>query len=38
LTEFLWVTLAGFAAGVLFDAYFRRRDRWLRSALERVVR
>jgi len=38
MTEFLWVTLAGFAAGVLFDAYFRRRDRWLRSALERVVR
>jgi hypothetical protein len=37
MTEFLWVTLAGFAAGVLFDAYFRRRDQWLRDALERVV-
>ncbi|MFB6270250.1 MAG: hypothetical protein ABEH83_09920 [Halobacterium sp.] len=38
MTEFLWVTLAGFAAGVVFDAYFRRRDRWLRAALGRVVR
>jgi hypothetical protein len=37
MTEFVWVTLAGFAAGVLFDAYFRRRDRWLRRALARVV-
>ncbi|MCG1004340.1 MULTISPECIES: hypothetical protein [Halobacterium] len=37
MTEFVWVTLAGFAAGVLFDAYFRRRDRWLRRALSRVV-
>ncbi len=37
MTEFVWVTLAGFAAGVLFDAYFRRRDQWLRRALSRVV-
>jgi hypothetical protein len=37
MMEFVWVTLAGFAAGVLFDAYFRRRDRWLRRALSRVV-
>jgi hypothetical protein len=37
MTEFVWVTLAGFAAGVVFDAYFRRRDRWLRSALSQVV-
>jgi len=36
--EFLWVTLAGFAAGLLFDAYFRRRDRQLRRAIGRVVR
>lgn len=35
--EFVWVTLAGFAAGVVFDAYFRRRDRWLRRALGRVI-
>jgi len=38
MTEFLWMTLAGFAAGVVFDAYFRRRDRWLRRAFDRVVR
>ncbi len=37
MMEFVWVTLAGFAAGILFDAYFRRRDRWLRRALSRVV-
>ena len=37
MTEFVWVTLAGFAAGVIFDAYFRRRDRWLRHALGWVV-
>jgi len=36
--EFLWVMLAGFAAGVLFDAYFRRRDRQLRRAIGRAVR
>jgi len=38
MTEFLWMTLAGFAAGVVFDAYFRRRDRWLRRAFDWVVR
>lgn len=38
MVEFLWVTLAGLAAGVLFDAYFRRRDRQLRRALGRMVR
>lgn len=38
MMEFVWVTLAGFAAGILFDVYFRRRDSWLRSALARVIR
>ncbi|SEW17457.1 hypothetical protein [Halobacterium jilantaiense] len=38
MVEFLWMTLAGFAAGLVFDAYFRRRDRWLRRAFNRVVR
>ncbi len=37
MTEWLSVTVAGLAAGVLFDAYFRRRDRQLRRALRRVV-
>ena len=36
--EFLWVTLAGLAAGVLFDAYFRGRGRQLRRRLRTVVR
>ena len=36
--EFLWVTLAGLAAGVLFDAYFRGRGRQLRRRLRAVVR
>ncbi|WP_222918593.1 hypothetical protein [Natrinema sp. SYSU A 869] len=38
MAEWLSVTVAGLAAGVLFDAYFRRRDRRLRRALRRVVR
>ncbi|WP_226479504.1 hypothetical protein [Natrinema amylolyticum] len=38
MAEWLSVTVAGLAAGVLFDAYFRRRDRQLRRALRRVVR
>lgn len=38
MTEWLWVSLAGIVAGVLFDAYFRRRDRQLRRALGRVLR
>ncbi|MFB6302533.1 MAG: hypothetical protein ABEH78_06700 [Haloferacaceae archaeon] len=37
MTEWLWVTLAGLAAGVLFDVYFRRRDSQLRRAIRRVV-
>jgi len=36
--EFIWVTLAGLAAGVLFDAYFRGRGRQLRRRLRAVVR
>ncbi|QCS42464.1 hypothetical protein [Natrinema versiforme] len=38
MAEWLSVTVAGLAAGVLFDAYFRRRDRQLRRALRRAVR
>lgn len=37
MEEFVWVTLGGIAAGILFDAYFRRRDRTLRRALGRLV-
>lgn len=37
MIEFGYVTLAGLVAGVLFDAYFRRRDRQLRRAIGRVV-
>lgn len=37
MVEFLWVTLAGFAAGVIFDVYYRRRDRQLRRRLRAVV-
>lgn len=37
MTEWLYVTLAGLAAGVLFDAYFRRRGLRLRRAIWRVV-
>jgi len=36
--EFMWVTLAGLVAGVLFDAYFRGRGRQLRRRLGQVVR
>jgi len=36
--EFIWVTLAGLVAGVLFDAYFRGRGRQLRRRLGQVVR
>jgi len=36
--EFVWVTLAGLAAGVLFDTYFRGRGRQLRRRLRAVVR
>jgi len=38
MIEWIYVTLAGLAAGVLFDAYFRRRGARLRSAIWRVVR
>ncbi|SDK68540.1 hypothetical protein [Natronorubrum texcoconense] len=36
--EFVWVTLAGVVAGILFDAYFKRRGRYLRRRLRQVVR
>ncbi|MEF8800540.1 MAG: hypothetical protein V5A38_11160 [Halolamina sp.] len=38
MMEWLWVTLAGVVAGLLFEAYFRRRDRQLRRLLSRVIR
>lgn len=38
MMEWLYVTVAGLVAGILFDAYFRRRDRHLRRAIRRVVR
>ncbi|WP_115863591.1 hypothetical protein [Halorussus litoreus] len=37
MVEFAWVTVGGFAAGVLFDAYFRRLDRWLWRLIRRRV-
>lgn len=38
MTEFVWVTVAGLVAGVLFDAYFKRRGRKLGRRLHRVIR
>ncbi|MFB6311351.1 MAG: hypothetical protein ABEH64_09255 [Salinirussus sp.] len=38
MLEWTRVTLAGVAAGVLFDGYFRRRDRVLWRLLRRVIR
>ena len=38
MIEWIYVTLAGIAAGLLFEAYFRRRGRRLRRAIWRVVR
>ena len=38
MIEWLYVTLAGIAAGVLFDGYFRRRDRRLWRAIRWTVR
>lgn len=38
MREFLRVTLAGAAAGVLFDTYFRWRDRRLWQAIRQVMR
>lgn len=37
MTEWVYVALAGLAAGVIFDAYFRRRDRQLLGALRGVL-
>ncbi|NHN48115.1 hypothetical protein G9464_10955 [Halostella sp. JP-L12] len=37
MTEWLWVTAAGFAAGLLFDVYFTRRDRELWAAVGEVI-
>lgn len=37
MTEWMYVTLAGLSAGVLFDSYFRHRGRQLRQAIRRVV-
>ena len=37
MTEWIYVTLAGIAAGILFDSYFRRRGRRLRRTIRRVV-
>jgi hypothetical protein len=38
MIEWIYVTLAGLAAGILFDAYFRRRGARLRRSIWRVVR
>jgi hypothetical protein len=38
MVEWMYVTLAGIAAGVIFDAYFRRRGTRLRRAIRWVVR
>ena len=38
MMEWLYVTLAGVVAGLLFDGYFRRRDQWLWRAIRRMVR
>lgn len=38
MMEWLMVTLAGVVAGVLFDGYFRRRDRVLWRAIRGVIR
>ncbi|TKX72352.1 hypothetical protein EXE46_15940 [Halorubrum sp. GN11_10-6_MGM] len=38
MIEWLYVTLAGLVAGLLFDGYFRRRGRSLGGAIRRVVR
>ncbi len=37
MVEWMYVTLAGLSAGVLFDSYFRNRGRQLRRAIRRVV-
>lgn len=38
MVEWIYVTLAGFVAGILFDAYFRRRGVQLRRMIGQVVR
>jgi len=38
MMEWLYVTLAGLVAGVLFEGYFRRRDRQLWRVIRRMVR
>jgi hypothetical protein len=38
MSEFLWVTAAGLVAGVLFDAYFKRRGSRLRRRIREVLR
>lgn len=38
MTEFLYVTAAGLSAGVLFDAYFRRRGQVLLRAVGGMIR
>ena len=38
MMEWLYVTLAGVGAGLLFDGYFRRRDQWLWRSVRRVIR
>jgi hypothetical protein len=38
MLEWVYVALAGLAAGILFDAYFRRRGRRLRRRFRRLIR
>jgi hypothetical protein len=38
MMEWLYVTLAGIGAGLLFDGYFRRRNQWLWRSIRRAVR
>ncbi|WP_096393571.1 hypothetical protein [Halorubrum trapanicum] len=38
MIEWIYVTLAGLAAGLLFDGYFRGRGRRLRRVIRRVIR
>ena len=37
MTEWTYVALAGLAAGIIFDAYFRRRDRQLAQLLRGMI-
>lgn len=38
MIEWIWVAMAGFAAGLIFDLYFRPRSRRLRRRFGRVIR